>query len=209
VAELEGRAGAAGMRLPAAAPAGPAALATPLPLTPPPLPTPAGATQARSAAAELTRGAVDVARGVWDGLRSGGRAPGAGPRSPGGGPQPAGGDTLAIHTLAERPGRIAPPANEAAGTIPVPPTTRGGLVAALVATLQLSIEVLVTLVRGIANTIQRGFRARRQRLAAREQRPFIVRCALFLLRAVFILALLIALGGIVTISIFLFEKGVP
>ncbi len=199
VSELESRAGAAGLRLPASAPAGPAALATPLPLTPPPLPTPTAPTEARSAAAELTRGAVDVARGVWDGLRTA-RSGAAPPR--------AGGDALAMHTLSERPGPLVPPGSEAAGTIPVPPSVRGGLVATLAATLQLSIEVLVTLVRGISNTIVRGFRARRQQLAAREQRPFLARVALFWLRLFGILLLLAALGGIVTLSVFMLQKGV-
>jgi len=203
VSELEGSANAAGMRLPAAPPAGPGALATPLPLSPPPLPitpTPAGATEARSAAAELTRGAVDVARGVWDGLRT---ARGGQP------PANRGGDALAIHTLSDRPGiPLAPPGNEAAGTIPVPPSARAGLVGTLVATLQLSIEVLVTLVRGISNTVVRGFRARRAALAAREQRPFLARVALFWLRLAGLLLLLAALGGIVTLSIFLLQRGV-
>src|SRR6185436_2397603 len=117
-------------------------------------------------------------------------------------PPRAGGDALAMHTLRERPGPLAPPLSEAAGTIPVPPTTRGGLVAALLATLQLSIEVLVTLVRGIARTIQRGFRARREKLATGERRPFPARFALFCLRFLGILLLLAALGGIVTLSLF-------
>jgi serine/threonine-protein kinase len=200
VAELEGRAQAAGMSLPVAPPAGPGALATPLPPSPPPLPTPARPGEARSAAAELTRGAVDVARGVWDGLRT--ARSGSAPARPGG-------DALAMHTLSERPGPLAPPANEAAGTIPVPPSAHGGLVAALLSTLQLSVEVLVTLVRGIGRTVVRGFRARRERLAARERRPFLLRVALSGLRFVGFLLLLAALGGIVTLSIFFLDKGVP
>jgi len=203
VLELEGRAHAAGMHLPAAPPTGPAPLATPLPLSPPPLPTPAGGSETRSAAAELTRGAVDVARGVWDGLRG---TPPARPSGPP--PRPAGGDAIVIHTLSERPGPIVPPANESAGTIPVPPSAHGGPVAMLLGTLQLSIEVLVTLVRGIGDTIVRGFRARRQALAAREQRPFPARVALLGLRLFGILLLLAALGGIVTLSLFMLRKGV-
>ena len=60
----------------------------------------------------------------------------------------------------------------------------------------------------IANTVVRGFRARRQALAAREQRPFPARVALLGLRLFGILLLLAALGGIVTLSLFMLRKGV-
>jgi serine/threonine-protein kinase len=43
--------------------------------------TPASRSEARQAAAELTRGAVEVARGVWDGLRTGASAPARPPGS--------------------------------------------------------------------------------------------------------------------------------
>ncbi|MBK7643755.1 MAG: serine/threonine protein kinase [Planctomycetes bacterium] len=183
-------------------PAGPAPLATPLPLAPLPLPTPAPmANEARSAAAELTRGAVDVARGVWDGLRGSRGAADSAAR-------PLAGDTLVLHTLSERPAPRVAPSSGTAGTIPVPPSAHGGLVATLGATLQLSIEVLVTLVRGIAGTIARGVRARREKLANMEQRPFLVRFGLFWLRLVGILLLLAALGGVVMLSIVVLRKGV-
>ncbi len=206
LAELVRRVHVLGGELPAAHRAGPAPVATPPPLTPPPAPTPARLSagsgsasapgEARSAAAELTRGAVDVARGMWDGLR-------------GGTPRAVGSDTLVVHTLADRPPPLPAAAREASGTIPVPPSTHGGPVAALLGTLQLSLEVLVTLVRGLGRTIALGFRARTRALESSERRPFLARVALFLLRFVGILLVLGVLGLIVTLAISMIVKSTP
>lgn len=198
LAELEQRVREEGGSLPLAPPTGPAPLATPPPATPPPLPTPArgapAASEARSAAAELTRGAVDVARGMWDGLR-GGAERGAGSA------QGLAGDALVLHTLAERPPALPAAAREAAGTIPVPPASRGGAVAALLATLQLSLEVLVALARGLARTIAQGFRARRRALESGQRRPLLARIGLLLVRFVGIVLVLGTIGLIVWLAL--------
>ncbi|MFO1009355.1 MAG: serine/threonine-protein kinase [Planctomycetota bacterium] len=169
--------------------------------------------ESRSTAAELTRGAVEVARGVWDGLRGAERSQDAGASSaPPSSPtvrtsgESAPPDGLEREAGSPRILRSAAPLSASASalaaphaTIPVPPAVEGGAFAALAAAIALSFEMLVALVRGLGGSVSGGWSRAN---AAAPGRSRFVSGTLRFVRLVLFLAVLLALGTLVSFAFF-------
>lgn len=167
--------------------------------------------EARHAARELTRGAVEVARGVWDGLR----APSGTVKKESSAFEVRRGDAtpvrdvLSMNSLTQSGEDVvisaphgAPAQAEIGLTIPVPPPIAGGFFGTFKATLALSVEVLLTLGRGLSRAAFELVRSGRRNLGEPKGASEIGLAGHFaraLRLCVFVLVLFI-LGGLTTLA---------
>lgn len=145
--------------------------------------------------------------------------PDANPRSnPDTGESSVLGEALVMHTLTDPPAASAPAVvatdrmarAAGAGTIPVPPPAKGGWLGTLYATCVLSIEVLVSIVRGLFNAAA-GRWNRTPRVAERKS-GWVIRSARFVVRilrlALFLIGLML-LGALIISAFALLVKSGP
>ena len=123
-----------------------------------------------------------------------------------------------MHSLTERipspaPAALALEAHSRApgtGTIPVPPQAKGGLMGTLAATFVLSIEVLVSILRGLFNAAAGRWKRPPANAATKSGwlRRSVRFCARLARLALFLVGLML-LGALVILAIFLLVKSSP
>ncbi len=187
----------------------------------------------RSTASDLARGAAAVARGMWDGIRgfdSGDEDVEEVQEENAASPRPAASSSSGVRedartrvrdVIAALPSRrpsteiglasdsIVPLPELAlaplATAIPVPPPVEGGILGTALSTAVIALEVLVSLVAGLARGIWIGFRALGDRLTRTSARPPL-RVARFLL---FLVGMALFGAVAMTIGLFFLESATP